>query len=1428
MFFNSVPTLGEIVGSWPTTPNLGGYGPTLLPGTIYSQASILGIQQEPSGGFDVGTKSFLLSVDDEGVYTTITFTAGNKTLAQVITTINTAVGSTVAFSDNKFLRLKSPTTGEGSLLEVKSSSSGSDVLYQLGLIPGTMVWGGSLVPAGHPDPYRQQSTPGQLLVAEGEGYSAKAINRALFQLAYNAERSEGLLSRKWFAVQKTVGTMTYTSPGLPEGYQVSGGTYVYTGQATNPTTAQLEKLVVVLDADGRELNKERETELKSDTCSFSVDTQTGKEIVTGPSGFFSTTDDSGDIYVRSSGGLIPALLQGQLLKISSIISTTQAVIEPIVPSTGQVITFTAASQATKKIQITPSRCLVEKFTKSRTDSTRVENLKELRYSTALNSGCRVARNNLLSIPGAGFDTLTPAIEPGDILVWSGHLVTDPFNNNGTYRVIRVVDDETLELAEGEDWGPAYLNSDLYSADPGSITVTTSGEFWKDPYICFLPAASGGGIPTSGVDQIQILYLAASTFRTASLDPVNLIGGGLRFDQEADETVQKAILGIIGPSATTINAYLFDDRRNSLEDLAFRIEQEHYRHDETLTGYTGPVHVGRHRNIRPDTIDMFPYTTGPTVIVRAKSAENPGTKMIVMRDYSSSEDLFTVFASGNCQIAKEGVASTKCYISAGLALAQTAESGVTASLAALGEGSNSNATIEATTMDGDALFKALAGAENGNGRATCQIQTNGLSTDPTSIAILTLGGAYNTGSAAIGPENGSANLQFTGGVEESPWPSCVFSLRPNTSPALLRLDCYDDGSGGTRALMRWALDGKILAGTDVSGGLKGSLTVHGDGVANYPLGSQTYHPEVVAMGNGGGSSGFLWTQEDEILHTNGNQDGGFVAAFPFANSSNNSNKNWKAFKLMSESPLIERCSINKYGEAFFGAESGINSSTDQWPASAGIAPNNYNKVSLYAHHGVVIGELAKLSTLPAGWGTSYLPKNHLTIMGEYSLMSLDMGSQNGEHAVIGNNTVWVLGGNDQYAFANVAPLKLVFEGDGTPEFSFSMSDEGTPGTSITWRTPLYIQDPATDGDILLATRTDDNVDQASLLIHQGGGGDASIELDVGTTNSHYKIGIDQSDADRLKFCYNSSARVGNLTAATPLFTIDGSGPNLYIGANLLGTSKGISLDGTGYITVQGTGDIYVGGSGNLWCNSGHISTEGNAGRFRCDAFDTTPSPDVRHSGYEFGDYSSSKTAYWFCFQNPFFLESAYYYNDTFLTADSFNPAAQQAEVNVAFYHGVKFLTRQSYYGGYMMPLAISPRDEWGDSNAPTSFKGSQVYIRNINVAGRKYEPTQTPVSTRIHVRLWKRNFYQGSDYQEIGTGSLQAAGTSAVEWDTSDWALNEAVELGNLYWITINIERTSDGDMTAGEDEYATGVAYAYVEGIRVLLSGTVVSNGASI
>ena len=634
--------LPKLIGSWPIVPEVVSGTPTIIPLTVDQQATILGIVQESADGYNVFGKAFNIYIDG-AAQETVTFTGSVPLdLATVIIQINEqTAGSSIAFADNGFLRLTSPNANaELSSLRLETATIPSDVFLELGLFSEIIAVGGQLTQAAHADPDRQVALPGQLALSEGESFDARIFNRALFQLGINTDRAHTLLDQKRIAVQREV-SLLYPTTGSPDGFQFGppntpSDVLVYVGSDETPSIAQLERQFAVLDADGREFFKEMTDTLNSAvTMAWSTNTETGEtEVDSTPSAIFTTGDPKADRYIISAT-VLPAALQNIPLKILAFVSTTKVVIDNT-DINGNKITVTAANYVSDRMEIKKVKLEIDQVQISQADATRVEQVPT--EKVAPTAPDRVELNNRIVVVGVDF--VTADVVPGDLVTWVGHGVTNPFSNNGTYRVVRVVDKETIEVVNG-DWTSVYLNPDITSAAPGTVKIETDGSFVKNPFLRFV-ADPNGAIPLS-TDTVKVLYMEKSNIRDATDDPAVFNGGTLRYNQEADDSVQRAIIRLWGPNADTINDVLHGDERLNIQLLDERLTDEHYNWDDV--GPDGsPGHQGRHKAIRPDTMNMFLNVAGITATIRGATGETAQSKFEMRDEFDALG--FSIAADGS--------------------------------------------------------------------------------------------------------------------------------------------------------------------------------------------------------------------------------------------------------------------------------------------------------------------------------------------------------------------------------------------------------------------------------------------------------------------------------------------------------------------------------------------------------------------------------------------------------------------------------------------------------------------------------------------------------------------------------------------------------------------------------------------------------------
>jgi len=431
------------MGSWPVIPSYISGTASFDPRVLEEHAVILGVKRETSAGFNVAGKTMYLWIDGQLVTfrKSINFNSYSDpyTLDEVIAEINADALTTVAYNDNGFLRLQSPNSGQQGYLKLGTFND-PDVFHELGLFSGTEVYGGQLKQAKNIDPDRQVALPGQFAISDGESFTADVINRAIHQLAVNTDRAEGLLGRKRLAKQEESVFSSYTPTGTPdeEGVSILGNTTVYTGDTQSQ--AALDRLFVVLDQDGKEYVKKVTTVYTTDTVTFT--NADGRQIATDTGGNFNSGDEKNEVFVRSSDGTLPAALQDVPMKILEVQSANVAVIQPIDPATGDVVLFTTAGVSADRILYKDQRCRVDQVRESQSGS-RVEGVLE--QVSPLPSGAhtptRIDLNNRIVVSGATF--LSDGVQVGDRVGWSFHGATNPYSNDGVYRVSEVIDEETI-------------------------------------------------------------------------------------------------------------------------------------------------------------------------------------------------------------------------------------------------------------------------------------------------------------------------------------------------------------------------------------------------------------------------------------------------------------------------------------------------------------------------------------------------------------------------------------------------------------------------------------------------------------------------------------------------------------------------------------------------------------------------------------------------------------------------------------------------------------------------------------------------------------------------------------------------------------------------------------------------------------------------
>jgi hypothetical protein len=683
---------GSLIGSWPLALAPSFSAPTLLPNTLNAQATILGIRKATS--YAIGSKSFILDLDPSGggapVAHTVSFPAGSYTLAQIITLINTDVvnvtppiSEVAAFDDNGFLRLKSPRSGDNSYIGIRSVFGAEDIFIELGLFSGTVNKGGSLKQAQHVDPSRQIAFPGQLGAQWGETFSIDVFNRAALQLGWNTDLSFALTDLKKVP---TLQEETFTGTGglsyhLNLANPLVG---VYTGPVATPTAEQLKDQIVVLDADGNELVKEYENVLSGPTNDYDVEmVQEGNTssswksfVVKSMTATFSDSDVTDNVYVILTNlpGPDTALNNVPLKVVAHLDAVTYpggyagvCVVMNLDAATGQrrALSIPYSGKTGRKVEILPLRAEIEAFYSDAGLTTRIEQTQSVLEAQAV---AKIEKNNRVRCTGALF--VTNGVKAGDLVVWSGASSTDPYSNNGSYRVKTVVDEKVIELVD-QNFGPVYLNPNL-SGGFGTVTVKTDGNYWRTPYVKFADPTVGGnrtagrgGIPASG-ETFKFAYQVGLPLRT-STDPRSVTGSiargrSVRNDLKADGNTQRQFLRVLGPAPVKFDELTMGRYSDTLEHLFFKLSEEHHTTDRG--GLGGINTLGRHSTIRPDIIDFYQgavndgkgsvITSGISFTMRPSAADDATAAQVLKlrgRNFANSADLWGISNEGSLGIGR---------------------------------------------------------------------------------------------------------------------------------------------------------------------------------------------------------------------------------------------------------------------------------------------------------------------------------------------------------------------------------------------------------------------------------------------------------------------------------------------------------------------------------------------------------------------------------------------------------------------------------------------------------------------------------------------------------------------------------------------------------------------------------------------------------
>lgn len=516
-----VKDVGEVLGSWPFIPDSSGASFTQAQSALTPQATILGMVREPASGYAVGSKNFYLWRDVAGTptQTQVSFTAGNKTLAEVISTINTALGATVAENDNGFLRLRSPTVGANSYLRLESIAGSEDVFSVLGLYSETIARGGDYIQAQHIDPSRGVASIGQVGLNVGERLEASAINRSLLQIGINAGAPQSQLSlgRRTRKVRESV-TSVGTRGILVGASDPTKG--VYLGTTPTPSVEELKNLIRVLDSEGREYQKDVFFSAALTVSNADVELKTGssstaKYATITAAGQFGSWDTG--LYVVFNS---PA--NGLENKPRRILNSTPDKI--IVEADDLLLADTTTTADVElyrgyggvKVRVDG---FYDTFSAPSSFGSRVEAVP-VAIGSASGAVSSIERGNrvYLSDPAVNFTTANP----GDLVVWANAGSSSPWSNNGSYRIKEIIDEKTITLVN-EDYSPAILNPDS-TGGYGDISVNSDGLFRSSPYIGIAAqteanAQNGfGAVPENGETLILEYYVEDNYLEALTNDP----------------------------------------------------------------------------------------------------------------------------------------------------------------------------------------------------------------------------------------------------------------------------------------------------------------------------------------------------------------------------------------------------------------------------------------------------------------------------------------------------------------------------------------------------------------------------------------------------------------------------------------------------------------------------------------------------------------------------------------------------------------------------------------------------------------------------------------------------------------------------------------------------------------------------------------------
>lgn len=648
--------VGELMGSWPLTYTPGTTTQQAQPNALSPKATMVGTVQESTDGYLVGGLSMKIWVSVAAVPTehTVLFTAGvgsgltgnHYTLAEVIAAINAVLPANTAQNSNNFLLLQDQTAGATSYLRLESIATSEGIFQVLGLHPEIIIRGGDLKHAQHIDPSRQIALPGQLGMQHGENFATDVINRLAMQLGLNAGYSKGVVDQRRVC---TLVTETLVGDGANE-FRLNTANPsqgVYTGPVATPSFDQLLDVVAVLDTDGNEFTKEMQdppTTTVSD-IDFSVETNTNKQLVTSPSLTFTSDDVKNNVYVRIDNFAVATALNGVPMKVLEYRDANTAVVAPIDPTDGSTVAITESGRTGYRVTIYTVRAEVEGFYQQTGGITELEQV-QIPVSGGSASVSAIETPNRIRCDSATFTNA----QVGDLVVWSSAASITPYSNNGNYRISKIIDATRIELVD-ENYDPVVLNLDV-AGSLGSVVVSSDGDFYPQPYILLAPATGGnlaagrGAIPDN-LENFQVVYMVSKTLRESLIDDPQALVGPVRYKSEAVKDVQAALTRLAGPSVSSFSDILHGSYDRSLEKLDFQLNKEHYQED------------GRHSDIRPDTINMWPEVTGATVTARTATADDPEDVKVRLLASNGVTHVLSIGADGRLHI---GNVSTLTYTS----------------------------------------------------------------------------------------------------------------------------------------------------------------------------------------------------------------------------------------------------------------------------------------------------------------------------------------------------------------------------------------------------------------------------------------------------------------------------------------------------------------------------------------------------------------------------------------------------------------------------------------------------------------------------------------------------------------------------------------------------------------------------------------------